>query len=564
MVEREDGRGVEAGLRREDESEFEGFDPADFEPRPFALPNRRRSLMVVGVLLALVLLAVLPPLINVNRFRRQIAGSISQSLGRPVRMDSVTLNLLPVPGFTLENFVVGEDPGFGWEPVLRASSVQARLRLRSLWRRRVEFSRISLTDTSLNLVHRDDGRWNVESILLQASRIRAAPTGQASGGAAPRFPYIEATGARVNVKMGLEKMPIALTEGEFALWLPQPEQWRVRLEGRPARTDTAATDTGTVMVQGTLGRASSRAEVPVELTAEWSGAPLGGVSRVLVGKDVGIRGEMRLRASVAGTVGENRVDSRLELRGVRRADFFPARTLDVDVGCKARALGGFHRLSGVECLWPPDAVQSGLGQAVVTGEVPDARSLRTARMAARWTNVPVHGLVDVLREVSSRVSRELEASGAMEGRATCCGEGRGGGSAGNFALAHARALLNGAAVYSDDAEVPGAWAGDEATVGPFGLALGGPDPASLLVEVDRDGMRMRLTGTGLRSRLLALGEALPQFGDGLAAALPAGPVAAAETPVRLDLASMRAWSGGQVWTVVAAKPAGGRRGGRRR
>ena len=299
-----------------------------------------------------MLLAVLPPLINVNRFRRQIAGSISGSLGRPVHMDAVTLNLLPVPGFTLENFVVGEDPSFGWEPVLRANSVRARLRLGSLWRRRVEFSRISLTDASLNLVHRADGRWNVEGILLQASRIRAAPTAQAKAGEAPRFPYIEATGARVNVKMGLEKMPIALTEGEFALWLPRPEQWRVRLEGKPARTDTASTDTGTVLVQGTLGRAETRAEVPVELTADWSGAPLGGVSRVLLGEDAGVRGEMRLRASVVGTVGDNRVDSRLELRGVRRAEFFPARTLDIDLGCKARGLDALHRLSGVECAWP--------------------------------------------------------------------------------------------------------------------------------------------------------------------------------------------------------------------
>ncbi len=559
MREIKDGRGAEAGLEEE-----AGFDPADFEPRPFAFPNRRRSLVVVGVLGALVLMAVLPPLINVNRFRRQIAGSISQSLGRPVHMDAVTLNVLPIPGFTLENFVVGEDPGFGSEPVIRANSVRARLRLGSLWRRRVEFSRISLTDTSLNLVHRADGRWNIESILLQASRMKAAPTAQAGAGRTPRFPYVEATGARVNVKMGLEKMPIALTEADFALWLPRPEQWRLRLEGHPARTDTAATDTGTVMVQGTLGRAGTLGEVPLELAAEWSAAPLGGVSKVLAGSDAGVRGEMRLRASVAGTVGENRVDSRLELRGVRRAEFFPAQTLDVDVVCKAQVLGGFRRLEEIACAWPPDAVRSGLGQMVMTGEMPDVRLLRSAKMEARWTNVPLRGVVDGLREVSSRVSRELDAAGVIVGRGTCCGDGPLLGSAGSFSLAHARASLGEAALYADDAEVPGELESGKLTAGPFALALGGPQPAMLMIQADESGLRMRLTGTAMRSKLLALGMALPQFGDGLEGALPIGVTGTAgEIPLHLDLVSARTWSGEQVWSAIPGKPAGGRRSGTR-
>ena len=77
MQEMEDGRRVEPGFEAHPD-----FDPADFEPRPFTLPERKRALVVVGILLALVLMAVLPPLINVNRFRRRIATSISESLGQ--------------------------------------------------------------------------------------------------------------------------------------------------------------------------------------------------------------------------------------------------------------------------------------------------------------------------------------------------------------------------------------------------------------------------------------------------------------------------------------------------
>jgi AsmA protein len=85
----------------------------------------RRYLLLWIAIFVLILLAIVPPLISVNRFQRRIATSISQSLGRPVHLDRVTLNLLPLPGFTLENLVVDEDPAFGFEPIIRANSVRS-------------------------------------------------------------------------------------------------------------------------------------------------------------------------------------------------------------------------------------------------------------------------------------------------------------------------------------------------------------------------------------------------------------------------------------------------------
>lgn len=213
---------------------------------------RKRLVIAACVLLALVVLALLPPLVNVNRFQRRIASSISRSVGRPVHLDSVSMTLLPLPGFTLENFVVSEDPQFGSEPVMRADEVKATLRVSSLWRGKLEFSTISLTAPSVNLVRNAAGRWNLETILLQASQIDAAPTQQKRAGSTPRFPYIEATDARVNVKLGDEKTPFSLTGAEFALWLPDPQEWRLRLKAKPARTDTDASDTGELRVEATL------------------------------------------------------------------------------------------------------------------------------------------------------------------------------------------------------------------------------------------------------------------------------------------------------------------------
>src|SRR5216683_3657790 len=211
-------------------------------PPSLSTRTLRRLLYLAFATLAVLLLVLLPPLISVNRYQKRIANSISDSLGRPVHLDRVSLNLLPLPGFTLENLVVEEDPAFGSEPAIRSNSVRATLRISSLWRKQVEFSKISFTEPSVNLVHRANGKWNLEGILLQASRIEAAPTAQAKAGPAPRFPYIEVTGARLNLKQEHEKLPLSLTDAEFALWLPSPQEWHLRLQARPARTDTNVSD----------------------------------------------------------------------------------------------------------------------------------------------------------------------------------------------------------------------------------------------------------------------------------------------------------------------------------
>src|SRR6185312_5911545 len=235
------------------------------------------------------------------------------SLGRPVHLDSVNLTLLPLPGFTFTNFVVDEDPAFGSEPIIRAMSVHATLRISSLWRKRIEFSTISFTDPSVNLVHLSNGQWNLESILLHAAHIEAAPTAQKNAGPTPRFPYIEATGARLNLKLDHEKTPFSLTDADFALWLPDPQQWRIRLKAHPARTDADVSDTGTLQLEGTLGRAASLDEVPISLQGEWRDAQLGASSRLLFGKDAGLRGQLALSANVQGTVSHSGIQARLRL-----------------------------------------------------------------------------------------------------------------------------------------------------------------------------------------------------------------------------------------------------------
>jgi len=469
------------------------IDPSSSEPEEWRLPSWRRVLTAAAVIVTLLVLALVPPLISVNRLQRRIAHSISDSLGRPVHLDGVTLNILPWPGFTLQNFVVSEDPAFGYEPTIRANTVTARLRIRSLWRHQVEFTRITFTDPSLNLVRNAQGQWNIENVLLQASRVNAAPTAQQGAGLAPRFPYIEATGARINIKSGNEKLPISLTDADFALWLPIPNQWHVRLEGLPLRTDANVTETGTVRVEGTLDRAASFNDLPIALSVEWLKAPLGAASALLTGRDAGWRGNLDLTSTLTGTIGTAVINARTHLSELRRADFVPANTLDLDLQCSARSLFRSGVLTSVECTLPTSS-----SAISITGDLPDIHHLSSAQWQVSSTAVPVAWCIDWARLFSQRIPATLTPEGNLSGTLSSVGTGN----------LHSAITLG-----SNSLDASMQWNQGTLTLQPSPLHLGKDLQGVLTGAFTRTGYTMHLAATG--THLLDLNNILPPAADSL-------------------------------------------------
>lgn len=370
---------------------------------------RRRVAIAVG-LVALVLLAIfIMPMINVGRYRLRVAQGISDAIGRPVHIDNITLTMLPTPGLTLENFVVSEDPEFGAEPVMRANQVHVTLRLSSLWRRRLEASSISLTEPSVNIVRAENGHWNLQSLLMHASQVDAAPTAQPKAGSAPRFPYIEATSARVNLKLGHEKTPFSLTDAEFALWLPNPDEWRLRMEAHPARTDTDASDTGLLRIEGSLKHADSFSHLPIDLHGVWTKAQLGETSKLMTGSDAGLRGTLEWGANVTGTFAESNVQTWIKIEDLRRAEFFPPHTLSMEMRCGLRANNRFLTLEDVKCNAPVDG-----GNIALSGRIRDVREPDEAEMQVGLHQLPASTLLDWLRVASSRLSPLWNATGNLD------------------------------------------------------------------------------------------------------------------------------------------------------
>ncbi len=565
---------------------------------------RSKLLGVLALLLLVATLLLLPPLLSLNRYERRISTSIGLSLGRPVHLDHVALNLLPLPSFTLTNFVVEEAPEFGYEPIIRSNSVQATLRVSSLWRRRIEFSRISFREPSVNLVHAPNGGWNVESVLLEAARIEAAPTGQAEAGEAPRFPYIEAKGARINFKEGIEKKPFSLVDANFALWLPRPQEWRMRLDAQPQRTDTYISDAGAVQMEATLGHAASLGAVPVTLDASWRGAPLGEASRIVFGQDVGLRGELNLSANLHGTLGQSEVHTRLRVKDLRRSEFVPVQSLQVDVECAANATELLHSFDNVRCgLTSPGAKN---GTVAVTGTIPDIRQLRSASGQVGAARVPGEVLLSWLRVASASTPPQTALTGILSGSLSrdaleapagteplCCTSrdpsgGRWSGQAeisgvevrgsalGTTPVVFGDIILNtevASAASSErglpHARTPSQLDHPEFVLRPTTVTLDARNQVMLDGSFDATGYSLHLSGTARPERLMALGAALPQFGDGLAEMLPRAVDGGA---VRLDLVAHRGWGGPQVWTdlrertssAAGLRPRGGTRRSRAR
>lgn len=510
----------------------------------------------------LLLLGVLPPLISVKGLQHRISTSIGRSLGRPVHFDHVSLNLLPLPSFTITNFVVEEDPAFGAEPIIRAHAVTATLRFSSLWRRQVEFSRISFAEPSLNLVHDRSGRWNFEGILLHAAQVETAPTGQPGAGSAPRFPYIEATGARLNLKQGIEKTPFSLSETDFALWLPNPREWKMRLSGRPVRTDTSVSDTGTLQIEATLGRADSLDAIPLDVEATWRNSPLGQASRLFLARDLGLRGDVTVDLAIRGNLDQNSLATHLRINGLRRSDFVPEQTLSVDLQCTGTATRIFHSFSDVHCTWPvPDSEGATLALAA---SIPHATDGSSAQMELGIPRLPAAVLLNWLRVATSRIPPSLSATGVLSGSISHAADGqpRWLVQATMPELQIAGGSLDAAPLVLDDVLLhsPGNPGRGRAApisnvpaflLSPVALPLGGREPAILEGSIDRNGYTLHLTGMVLPIRLSALGTALPQFGDGLATVLATTRTSA---PIRVDLSAYRHWDGGQVWVDNLSHP----------
>jgi uncharacterized protein involved in outer membrane biogenesis len=377
----------------------------------------------VAAVVALVLILFLfRP--GVYKLRNRISNSIGSALGRRVSIDSVHFHLLPRPGFALEGLVVYDDPEFSAEPMIRAQEVSAAIRVRSLLRGRLEIATLSATDPSINLVRSDNGRsngrWNLASLVERNAQIPAAPTGKPASERRPAFPYLEATGARINFKLGQTKKSYALMDADVALWQDSENSWAARIKAEPVRTDFNLSDTGLVQINATWQRASSLRSTPVRIAAQWKSGQLGQITTLLSGRDRGWRGGLTFTANLSGTPEALRIESQTAIDGFRRYDIAGSENVRLVTVCSGEYNTVTSTLADLLCESPVSGGTVRLrGNLNVAAPAP-TYDLTTYDLTLEADKVPLASVVRLLRQAKKQIPADLTATGLLhaEFRAT--------------------------------------------------------------------------------------------------------------------------------------------------
>lgn len=521
-------------------------------------PRSRRRHYILGIILLIVVAIVVPPFINIGRFRPRIAGALSRSLGRQVSIGDVGLQLLPAPALKLTRVVVEDDPAFSREPMLRSDEVTAWLRIASLWRGRLEIARLTFESPSFNLVRRPDGHWNLESLLERARQTPTAPTTRRSAGPRLRFPYIEFDSGRVNLKMGLVKTVYSLADADFAVWLQREDEWNLRLSARPIRTDANLADTGVVKLSGTIRRGTSLSDMPLDLQFRMERAQLGQLTTLIYGRDRGWRGSLNLTASLKGTPAALDVHSSASVDDFTRYDIVDPVNVRLETRCAALFHSQIQLFENLQCSSPVSG-----GAIDIRGQVSGILPVQSYDLIVAARDVPASALATLVRHMKKDLPPDVSATGNLSAqfsvRATGDAEPEWSGTGTASALALRSDAMNaplvlgnvrfGSAPELTTSARRGKTTADEnaVLVAPFAIDLGGKTPAHVQASFSHAGYRIAVSGdTGLK-RLLqvsaALGVAAPRFapdGDASLDVSISGPWAGFAQPLVLGSARVKA------------------------
>ena len=296
----------------------------DFHVGPLMTRRLRKYAQKIAIAIALLGLAawIAPAFFSVRHYRRRLRASLERSLGRPVKFKDISFHLLPLPGFTITDAVIGEAPPFGPEPFAEAGRVDCDLRWRSLWERRLDVSRLVLDHASLDLVRDPAGKWNIGNLLERSQRPAgahsASGTTPASGGL-----DIEANNARLNFKVGPNTKPLAVTDLEANVHFdPRSGQVSFRLTGSPVRTDLSIPTPGPVKLSGEWTPSSSPGG---ELNArlETHGALLYDWIPLISGHNLGLYGLLDSDIRLTGSLHDVRFQGVAELAQLHRWEALP-------------------------------------------------------------------------------------------------------------------------------------------------------------------------------------------------------------------------------------------------
>jgi hypothetical protein len=349
---------------------------------------------VILTLVAAIVIGLAGPFVPVNVFRPRLERALERGLGRRVEIGQVHFTLFPVPGLTLDDVTIHEDPRAGIEPFAYVQTLETRPRLLGLIFRRLEFSSLNLGDANINLVKTEAGPWNFQFLLGSAP---------ANVGA---MPAIKMRGGRVNFKFGDTKSVFYFNDADLDVSPYGDGAAELRFSGAPSRSDRSAQDFGHFFVRGRslMQGGEQRLDMRVELEP----SALEEVARLMDRQGFGVQGSVSLEAQLSGSPSHLDVLGQLHIADLRRWDLPPQRGA-WSVGYKGTLDLRGERLELQEASGqsnPPMALQA---------RVWDFLSRPHWDAFAELRNIPLASAFDLARRLGTVLPEKLMAEGSVSG-----------------------------------------------------------------------------------------------------------------------------------------------------
>jgi hypothetical protein len=355
----------------------------------------------------LVIVGLAAPYFSVEQYAKQLQSSLQRSLGRKVELRGVHFSLFNGPGFSIQQMTIHEDPSIGIEPVAYIDEPGSVVVVPSIWSLlggKFELASISLDEASINLVKSGPaaewGRWNFASLISPAV-MRSAPA-------------IHVRNGRIHFKFGDTKSVFYLTETDLDVSPTPGGDWKVSLEGRPARTDRPAQGLGSFKLKGRWYADPGRADMDLDVIH----TGLGEVTALLTGQDAGVHGSLTARIHLAGPLHNIGISGRMDIDDVHRWDLMPGNSQGWPLN-----LSGRLDLTGQQIELHSASAGNAPLPLSVHFRATDYLSQPHWGVSLNWNRFPIPPIMELVRHMGAQLPPKLQMSGAMDGAIGYSGQG---------------------------------------------------------------------------------------------------------------------------------------------
>jgi uncharacterized protein involved in outer membrane biogenesis len=102
-------------------------------------------------------------LVDVDRYRPQVIAHIQEATGKPAEIGKLTLTVFPTLSIRVDNFALGNPPGFPKGYLVKTRRIYAVVDRDALWNHQVIIKSLELDQPVIRLLSDVQGKWNFEN-----------------------------------------------------------------------------------------------------------------------------------------------------------------------------------------------------------------------------------------------------------------------------------------------------------------------------------------------------------------------------------------------------------------